>query len=223
MATHLCRSARRASCCLAAVLLPLTASWAHVALDSPNGGETLDIGSTFTIRWHPSIQHDTVNWDLWYSTEGSNGPWEVISLDLPLGNPSAGSPHSYQWLVGPDLGNANAWVRVRQDNTDQDYFDVSDSSFFVAVPLLAGDFNEDGRVNSDDLVNWEAGYGISTEAFHANGDADEDDDVDGEDFLQWQRQAEGSASFSAARPVPEPATLLLFALSCVAARWSADR
>jgi hypothetical protein len=194
-----------------------------VALDSPHGGETLDVGSTFTIRWRPTIQHDTVNWDLWYSTEGSNGPWEVISRDLPLGNPSAGSPHAHQWLVEPDLGNANTWVRVRQDNTDQDYFDVSDSSFFVAAPLLAGDFNEDGRADSGDLVNWEAGYGISTGALHADGDADEDDDVDGEDFLQWQRQVEGSANFFAARPMPKLATLLLFALSCIAARWSADR
>ena len=220
MATHLCRIARRAGSCLAAVLLPLTACWAHVELDSPNGGENLDVGSTFTIRWHPTIQHDTLNWDLWYSTTGSNGPWETITLDLPVGNPTPGSPHSYQWLLGPDLGNADAWVRVRQDNSGQDYFDVSDSSFFVAAPVLPGDFNGDGRVNSDDLVNWEAGYGLSTGALPTDGDADEDADVDGDDFLNWQRQTEISGNVVA---VPEPATLVLFALSCLVAGWSADR
>lgn len=223
MATHLCRLARRACCCLTAVLAPLTASWAHVALDSPNGGETLDVGSTFTIRWHPTIQHDTLNWDLWYSTTGSNGPWEAISLDLPVGNPTAGSSHSYQWLLGSDLDNTNAWVRVRQDNSGQDYLDVSDSSFFVAAPLLAGDFNEDGQVNSSDLKNWETGYGTLTGAAHTDGDADEDDDVDGDDFLHWQRQTEGNGNLAVVRTVPEPATLLLFALSCIAAGWCADR
>jgi hypothetical protein len=156
MATCLSGAACRAYCCLAIALLLPTAVRAHVKLDSPNGGEILNIGSTFMIEWHPIIEHDTIDWDLWYSITSSNGPWEVLSLDLPLGNPVAGSNHSYNWLV-PDLDNTNAWVRVRQDNGFQDYFDESDASFSIVAQMLAGDFDEDYDVDGSDFLKWQRG------------------------------------------------------------------
>ena len=52
------------------LFFPLSAV-AHVGLDSPNGGETLTAGSTFQIEWNPTAPHDTINWDLWYSTQGN--------------------------------------------------------------------------------------------------------------------------------------------------------
>lgn len=220
MATQLCRIARQAGFCLAAVLLASTTSRAHVTLDSPNGGETLDVGSLFSIEWHPTVQHDPANWDLWYSTTSSNGPWEVISENLPVGDPSVGSQHLYDWLV-PDLGNTDAWVRVRQDNSGQDYFDVSDASFSIVAPFLAGDFNEDGKVGSGDLTNWDSGYGTPAGASHAQGDADDDGDVDGRDLLVWQQQAEGGSPLAAVQSVPEPAGLILLTLGCCSlGRWS---
>ncbi|MGI9456362.1 MAG: dockerin type I repeat-containing protein [Aeoliella sp.] len=216
MAITISGAARRAGCCLVIALLSPAALRAHVELDSPNGGETLNVGSTFTIQWHPSVQHDTIDWDLWYSTTSSNGPWNVISLNLPLGDPAAGSNHSHNWLV-PNLGNTNAWVRVRQDNgTDDDYFDVSDSSFSIVAALLAGDFNENGQVNSGDLVNWEAGYGTPSGAAHTNGDADRDGDVDGIDLLAWQQQTAGTGVVAVLQAVPEPLTWPLWLLGCFA-------
>jgi len=41
-----------------------SAGQAHVLLDSPNGGETLNGGSTFTLDWHVDVEHDTVDWDV---------------------------------------------------------------------------------------------------------------------------------------------------------------
>ncbi|MBA4104374.1 MAG: hypothetical protein C0485_01350 [Pirellula sp.] len=71
----------------------------------------------------------------------------------------------------------------------------------------AADFNNDGKVNSLDLVAWKTAFGATPV-----GDADNDNDSDGADFLVWQRQfGSGVASVAAATAVPEPATgALLF-------------
>lgn len=70
-------------------------------------------------------------------------------MNLGPGDPSQGSLHSYAWLV-PSITADQAWVRVRMDNTDEDYFDVSDMSFAILAGL-ACDFNGDGACGIDDL------------------------------------------------------------------------
>lgn len=187
---------------------------AHVELDSPNGGNSFVAGSTATVEWHAAVQHDTVDWDLWYSTASSSGPWNVISLDLPLGNPAQDVPHFFDWQVPEDF-DTSAWVRVRQDNNiDEDYFDESDSSFAILAP---GDFDASGQVGSADLVIWENGYGTITGATHSYGDANLDGGVNGIDFLLWQQHSTSAALSSSIQSVPEPATWCLFALSCAVA------
>lgn len=70
--------------------------------------------------------------------------------------------------------------------------------------FVAGDFNEDGFVDGNDLLAWQAGYGTSGSASHMDGDANEDGNVDGTDFLIWQRGFTGSAPLtSQAVAVPE--------------------
>ncbi len=75
---------------------------------------------------------------------------------------------------------------------------------------FAADFNNDGRVNADDLLFWKTAYGAT-----AAGDADGDNDSDGADFLIWQRQFGGAAS-AAAAPVPEPALAASLASTLIA-------
>jgi hypothetical protein len=118
---------------VAAVLLSLSAVplSAHVGLDYPNGGEVFREGDTVTIQWHVIIQHDTIDWDLWYSTTSSSGPWTTIAMDLPVGDPSPGSIHTYDWTIPPEAVGNDVWVRVRQDNSGVDYLDVSNDSFTV--------------------------------------------------------------------------------------------
>jgi hypothetical protein len=103
---------------------------AHVALDAPNGGELLTSGSIFEITWHVLIQHPTQNWDLWYSTTGDTGPWIDIAMDLPAGDISQGSVHTYDWVV-PDVITDEGRVRVRQDNSFTDYYDISNQNFSI--------------------------------------------------------------------------------------------
>ncbi len=129
---HFVRPDRMAMAVLIAALAAVPAS-AHVILDAPNGGEQLEEGSAFTVTWHILIAHDLQNWDLWYSTEGANGPWISIAQNLPAGSGQAGSVHTYDWTV-PDAADDTVWVRVRMDNSGADYYDVSNAPFSIMLP-----------------------------------------------------------------------------------------
>jgi len=103
------------------------AAWeasAHVTLDEPNGGEILDVGDTFAVEWNVAVEHDTIAWDLEYSTDGG-ATWKEIALALPPGDISTGAQHTFPWTV-PDDPSDRVRVRVKQDNTDEDYYDESD-------------------------------------------------------------------------------------------------
>ena len=192
-------------CCMA--LIAQTAN-AHVNLVSPLGGQTFQAGASQTIHWTTAIQHNIDNWDLWYSTTGSDGPWIDLAIDLPPGAVEAGSQHSFDWLV-PNVATNDAWVRVRQDNGGTDYYSQSTSSFTIeAIELAAGDFNGDGQINADDFTAWQGSFGIAAGATLANGDADNDGDVDGDDFITWQANFSPVGNLNGAA-VPEPATAVL--------------
>lgn len=78
--------------------------------------------------------------------------------------------------------------------------------------LIPGDFNGDGFVNSADLDEWQADYGIN-----GDSDADGDGDSDGDDFLIWQRNyGAGSSGIDALQAVPEPTCLSLAVFVAVA-------
>jgi hypothetical protein len=82
---------------------------------------------------------------------------------------------------------------------------------FAYLPLVAGDFNNDGAVDAADLNRWFSSYGATRGA-----DADADGDTDGADFLTWQRSAGAEVASSAAAVIPEPGSLAL-AVAAVAA------
>jgi hypothetical protein len=115
-------------------------SFAHVQLLSPDGGENLDVGSVVTIEWKILIAHNLQNWDIWYSTTGAGGPWIEVAMDLPPGDPSAGSVHNYDWTVPEDVSN-QVRVRVRQDNSGTDYYDVSNGDLSIRYLALDADPN----------------------------------------------------------------------------------
>jgi hypothetical protein len=85
------------------------------------------------------------------------------------------------------------------------------------------DFNEDGWVDTADLLAWQAGFGITSMATRADGDADADGDVDGADFVAWQRQFTGvAATGGLSVQVPEPTSGALFGLSWLAVILGSD-
>ncbi|QDT01572.1 PEP-CTERM sorting domain-containing protein [Adhaeretor mobilis] len=84
----------------------------------------------------------------------------------------------------------------------------------AALPAFTADFDNDGDVDGDDLIQWQGDYGLN-----GDSDADSDGQSAGIDFLTWQQQnGSGVPVFAAlsVSGVPEPSTLLLagLALSC---------
>jgi hypothetical protein len=78
----------------------------------------------------------------------------------------------------------------------------------VAQASYTADFDEDGDVDGEDLVQWKAGYAIGSQ--RGDGDADADGDVDGSDLITWQQQVgSGTAAVAGASEVPEPAAWTL--------------
>ena len=97
------------------------------------------------------------------------------------------------------------------------YFDAQAFDMYPIVVPFAGDFDEDGDVDGDDLAQWQGDFGVN-----ALSDADNDGDSDGADFLAWQRQLGAAApAVSANAPVPEPATSMLVIVAAVGIRRSA--
>jgi glucose/arabinose dehydrogenase len=84
---------------------------------------------------------------------------------------------------------------------------------------IAGDFDEDGDVDGDDLVIWQQAYGSDD-----LGDADDDGDSDGRDLLIWQRNMTPEAIL-ALSDVPEPTSgiLLLLATTVTCGRMQRAR
>jgi hypothetical protein len=83
-----------------------------------------------------------------------------------------------------------------------------------AMTLFSADFDNDGDVDGEDLVQWRGGFGASDLS-----DADDDGDSDGADFLAWQRQAgSGVDLLASSRAVPEPTSWLLLVVATLRPR-----
>ncbi len=78
-------------------------------------------------------------------------------------------------------------------------------SDFLGTATFTADFDNDGDVDGADLAEWQAAYGLNS-----NADADGDNDSDGRDFLAWQRQFGSGLPLTATQStVPEPSGLML--------------
>ena len=114
---------------VSAVLFGADAAYAHVTLDSPNGGEVLEVGSSVPIVWYDEVEHGPADYDLWYSTTGSSGPWTEIASDLTPVATARGYAHD--WTV-PDMPSDEVRIRVQQDNEDYpDFDDISNADLSI--------------------------------------------------------------------------------------------
>lgn len=129
----------------------------HVNLDAPLGGESVEVGDTLLIEWSVFIEHDTQDFDLWYSTEGSDGPWIDIAQDIPAPCVEAGCAYDFSWEIPVGVAGESLWIRVRQDNSGGDYFAVTASPLTVA-PVASeffftrGDADGNGTISIADPV-----------------------------------------------------------------------
>ncbi len=92
---------------------------AHVNLINPLGGEIFNSGETVNIQWEITVNHNLINWDLYFSEDGGN-TWEPIALDISKDS------LNFNWLV-PDLQTALGQIRIVMDNDGNDYNDISEN------------------------------------------------------------------------------------------------
>jgi hypothetical protein len=79
------------------------------------------------------------------------------------------------------------------------------------IYFLPGDFNQDGKVDREDLAIWQDTFGMSVPPPEVNGDADNNGVVDGDDLLAlfFNLGAGTMAAQQSAATVPEPECLAL--------------
>jgi hypothetical protein len=97
-----------------------------LTITSPNGGESLEVGSSHNITWTSS---GTVgNVIIEYSTNGGSSWRNIVTL--------TSNSNNYNWKV-PDTPSKNCKVRLWENNTDESPSDVSDAVFSIVSPSSA--------------------------------------------------------------------------------------
>ncbi|TWU27741.1 hypothetical protein [Bythopirellula polymerisocia] len=91
---------------------------------------------------------------------------------------------------------------------------INASQDLLVASAFSADFDANQMVDMNDLTIWKAGYGTTTGATLANGDATLDGSVDGKEFLIWQREY-GSSLVITLTAVPEPDCVFLASLGFI--------
>jgi hypothetical protein len=159
-------------------------------------GEDLDRLLRMTA-WHGQIVHeDTLSFT---GTDSQKAPITAIAEFTP------------------------ARLHLRGENQPEccDFFNFS-WDLFALNPLTDhghahSDFDEDGNVDGDDLLDALANFGLDSGALHSQGDADADSDVDHMDLTIWKTTVgKGVTAYAPdTAPIPEPATFMLAILPVV--------
>ncbi len=118
-----------------------------VTVLSPNGGECLQAGQQFEIKWEGSCKLDSVK--IQFSKDGGQN-WSMIVI----GTPNDGS---YLWTV-PNVHSNNCLIKVA--DLDCDPFDVSDHPFTIwnkaPITVLAPNGGECLKAGDQFEIKWEA-------------------------------------------------------------------
>lgn len=134
----------------------------YVEVVYPNGGESLSVATTDTIRWiaTDSIQIDTVS--IYYSTDGG-GAWSPVATGET-------NDSSYAWLI-PDTPSGNCLVRIRAwDWTEKWGEDTSDAVFAIgdftepSVIVVRPNGGEYLGIGSTDTVTWSASDNVGVDS-----------------------------------------------------------
>jgi hypothetical protein len=171
--------------------------------DGASGGSTgMEISNSLPViadgRWH------LYEWNLDDANQWSN---------FSGGNGTIDGPNAYidSIFIHAGASTAGDTLTMFLDTVAYNPF----GSLAELVPNYPADFNDDGRVDGDDLTTWSENFGA---AATGDADADNDGDVDGADFLTWQQQlGSGTSAAVSTAQVPEPRAVALLAVLATAA------
>jgi hypothetical protein len=195
------------------------------------GGVQIDTGNTHDHNsWNPGVTISAADFLSTTDPLTTNGAYAPITDRAGTTTPTHATgpamaprladgslpPLDFMRLVtGSDLINAGVDVGLPYNGSAPD---LGAYEYIPPVVYDPADFNHDGFVRIDDLVILREGYGTTTGATNAQGDADLDGDVDGADFLLWQRNLNALAASAAGAPVPEPGAAVLLAVAVLTLR-----
>jgi peptidoglycan/xylan/chitin deacetylase (PgdA/CDA1 family) len=112
----------------------VSTSAAKITVTSPNGGESLTMGSTHEITWASTGTVGSITIE--YSSNRSTAWTDIVS--------STDNDGSYAWEV-PETPSDNCLIRISESDKDEGPVDISDSSFSI-IPSSAASI----RVDSPD-------------------------------------------------------------------------
>lgn len=98
---------------------------AHVDLLNPNGGETYNPGQIINIEWQEVLRHESLNWDILFSSDGGYS-WDTVKSNIPI------TTMNYSWEL-PNITTLVGRIKIVQDNADADYEDISDDFVISSV------------------------------------------------------------------------------------------
>jgi len=96
----------------------------YIIIETPNGGEVIDAGTSAFIQWIRGGSPAIPRLDFEYSLHGIDGPWVVIADSIP-------SSGFYVWNV-PDMDSVydDSYLRIL-DSENGNVLDISDSPFTI--------------------------------------------------------------------------------------------
>ncbi len=105
---------------LATILFCLSAfiANAHVSLDTKFRDTTFTPGEHVLIKWSLLVEHDGIDWDLYYSQDAGD-TWAVLEEGMPL------HQFEFDWVI-PEIESDKMMIQIVQDNQSEDYSESSD-------------------------------------------------------------------------------------------------
>jgi hypothetical protein len=135
---------------------------AKLRLDSPNGGEQLQVGRNFNITW---TSQNINNVRLQYSTDDGNN-WVTIINSIPANS----SP--YAWInIQIEAKSDRARIRISDANDPTfDRSDISDQSFIIKyLQVTQPNGGESWQTGAIYKIKWNSDYIGNVNIYHNNG------------------------------------------------------
>lgn len=167
---------------------------------------------------------DAPDWNVIQTIDltGQAEGWKKLSIDY---NPTTGAVEAkvdgqtFNFNTTADLVG-NFYIGYRENLPGVGNAGRPPTYDMVAAVVNDANFDNDGDVDGRDFLIWQSGFGGAGN--NGAGDANGDGQVNGADYSIWRSQFGTTGLSSAAgSPVPEPASLLLFA--CAVGLFAAAR